>query len=252
MSMSAISRSHLSSGNSLTGATCWTPALGTTTSSRPNASSAASTAARLPSRVVRSAAKPVPGSPSASRSTDSTSSPSPISRSATARPMPLAAPVTSAARASSAALRQPREPGVPLRADVVHPAHRVGERRGRERVAQLAALAAGARPARRGRARRGAWSPPGGSSAARRPAATPSGPAAARASARPGGGSGRPGRRTPRRFCHLRRAHAARGERLQRGPQTAPSSANRCSVTTKRVPPGWSSSTPLDDRARPR
>ena len=78
--------------------TCWKPALGTSASRRPKRSSAASTAARLPSRVVRSAAKASPGpSSSGVRSTASTSHPSATSRSAIARPIPLAAPVTRAA-----------------------------------------------------------------------------------------------------------------------------------------------------------
>ena len=56
------------------------------------------TADRFPSRVVRSAAKgsPGPSSSSGARSTASTSQPSEASRSAIARPIPLAAPVTSA------------------------------------------------------------------------------------------------------------------------------------------------------------
>ena len=55
VSSSAISRSQASSGNSSTGATCWKPAFATTASRPPKRSTAASTAARLPSRVVRSA-----------------------------------------------------------------------------------------------------------------------------------------------------------------------------------------------------
>ena len=54
---------------------------------------------RLPSRVVRSASNGSPGpSGSGSRSTASTADPSASSRAAMARPMPLAAPVTSARR----------------------------------------------------------------------------------------------------------------------------------------------------------
>ena len=60
--------------------------------------------------------------------------------------MPLAAPVTRAAgmppRLPACALRQTCQPLVPVRADLGHPAHRVHQRRGRERVARLAALAA--------------------------------------------------------------------------------------------------------------
>src|SRR5829696_7845373 len=95
VSRSAISRSQSSSGNSSTGATCWMPAFATTPSRPPKRSIAASTAARLPSRVVRSASNGWPGpSASGSRSTASTSAPSACSRAAIARPMPLAAPVT--------------------------------------------------------------------------------------------------------------------------------------------------------------
>src|SRR5918992_4611146 len=99
VSRRAMSASHLSSGNSSTGATCWNPALATTRSIRPKSSWAASTAARLPSRVVKSASNGSPG-PSGSgwRSTARTSIPSLARRSATARPMPEAAPVTTAAR----------------------------------------------------------------------------------------------------------------------------------------------------------
>ena len=61
VSSSASIASQRSSGNSATGATCWKPALATTASRRPKRSSAASTAARLPSRVVRSAANGSPG-----------------------------------------------------------------------------------------------------------------------------------------------------------------------------------------------
>ncbi len=61
MSSSASSASQRSSSNSATGATCWKPAFATIVSSPPNAATAASTAARLPSRVVRSAANGSPG-----------------------------------------------------------------------------------------------------------------------------------------------------------------------------------------------
>ena len=61
MSRTAISPSQRSSGNSAIGATCWKPAFGTIASSRPKCSIAASTALRLPSRVVRSAACGTPG-----------------------------------------------------------------------------------------------------------------------------------------------------------------------------------------------
>ncbi len=64
---------------------------------------------------------------------------------------------------------QAGEPRVPLRADRGHPLHGLGERRGRDRVARLAPLAPCLDQARRRRARRGAWRPPGGSWAARRP-----------------------------------------------------------------------------------
>src|SRR3954471_22792029 len=99
VSSSASIASQRSSGNSSTGATCWKPALAITASRRPKRSSAVSTAARFPSRVVRSAASVSPGvSSRGSRSTASTDQPSPARRSAIARPMPLAAPVTTAAR----------------------------------------------------------------------------------------------------------------------------------------------------------
>src|SRR3954454_3269562 len=105
VSSSAISASQRSSGNSATGATCWKPALAITASRRPKRSSAASTAARLPSRPTRSAAYGVPGpSSSGSRSTASTSAPSAASPAASARPIPLAAPVTIALRAMARVL----------------------------------------------------------------------------------------------------------------------------------------------------
>src|SRR5215210_6091824 len=109
----ASSPSQRSSGNSATGATCWKPALGTIASRRPKCSIAASTAPRLPSRVVRSAAWATPGPSSAgSRSTASTSKPSSTRRSAIARPMPLPAPVT-------IALRPAMAPGVPVPAGLL-------------------------------------------------------------------------------------------------------------------------------------
>src|SRR3954447_14580666 len=96
---SASRPSQRSSGKSATGATCWKPAFAITASSRPKRSSARSTAARLPSRVVRSARNASPGPSSAGlRSTASTCAPSSASRSAIALPIPLAAPVTRAAR----------------------------------------------------------------------------------------------------------------------------------------------------------
>src|SRR4051794_40655996 len=105
VSSTATRASQRSSGNSATGATCWKPALATTVSSPPRLSSAASTAARFPSRVVRSAANGSPGpSASGSRSTASTRAPPATSRSAIARPIPLAAPVTRALRPSTAGL----------------------------------------------------------------------------------------------------------------------------------------------------
>ena len=59
--------------------------------------------------------------------------------------MPLAAPVTRAAgmplRLPARTLRQTCQPLVPLGADLGHPAHRVHQRRGGQRVARLAALA---------------------------------------------------------------------------------------------------------------
>ena len=61
MSRSATSASQRSSSNSSTGATCWNPAFGISASRRPKRSSAAATAALLPSRVVRSAANGAPG-----------------------------------------------------------------------------------------------------------------------------------------------------------------------------------------------
>ena len=88
-----------SAGNSAIGATCWMPAFATITSSRPNFSSAALTLASFASAFVRSASNGMPGpSGSGLRSTLRTSIPS-LGRAAaaTARPIPLAAPVTSAA-----------------------------------------------------------------------------------------------------------------------------------------------------------
>src|ERR671914_139901 len=109
VSRSATIASQRSSGNSATGATCWKPALGISVSSRPKRSSAAATAAWLPSRVVRSAGNGSPGpSGSGSRSTASTRAPSRSSRPAIAPPIPLAAPVTTAAR-SMASVFQLRE-----------------------------------------------------------------------------------------------------------------------------------------------
>src|SRR4051812_25970017 len=103
VSSSARIASQRSSGNSSIGATCWKPALAITASRRPKRSSVVSTAARLPSRVVRSAASGSPGvSPRGSRSTASTLQPSSIRRVVIARPMPLAAPVTTAARSAIA------------------------------------------------------------------------------------------------------------------------------------------------------
>src|SRR4051812_47828131 len=104
VSRSASIASQRSSGKSSIGATCWKPAFGTTASRRPKRSRAAATASRLPARVVRSAANGSPGpSSSGSRSTASTRAPSSTSRWATARPMPLAAPVTRTACSPMAA-----------------------------------------------------------------------------------------------------------------------------------------------------
>src|SRR3954451_18001575 len=86
------SASQRSSGKSATGETCWNPAFGTIASRRPKRSRAASTAALLPSRDVRSAAKGSPGpSPDGLRSAASTENPSFVRRSVIAWPMPLAA-----------------------------------------------------------------------------------------------------------------------------------------------------------------
>src|SRR5215207_6636278 len=109
VSSSAISRSQSSSGNSATGATCWMPAFATTPSRPPKRSIAASTATRLPARVVRSASNGWPGPwGSGSRSTARTSAPSASSRAAIARPMPLPAPVTSAVRMRASYPERPR------------------------------------------------------------------------------------------------------------------------------------------------
>src|SRR3954452_11771370 len=91
VSSSASIPSQRSSGNSAIGETCWTPALATIASSPSKRSTASNTAAALPSRVVRSASRSAPD-----RSTPSTSQPSARRRSTIARPMPLAAPVTTA------------------------------------------------------------------------------------------------------------------------------------------------------------
>src|ERR1022692_2564736 len=130
-----MSASQRSSGKSAMGETCWNPALAMTTSSRPKRSSAASTAARLPSRVVRSALNAVPGPPVAGcRSTASTSSPSASSRVAIAAPMPLAAPVTRAARRCPAMSRpflsRRRELAVPAERDAASNGSSDGRRAG--------------------------------------------------------------------------------------------------------------------------
>src|SRR5215213_9016065 len=85
-----------SGGNSSTGATCWNPALLTSTS-------ADSPSPSTPAGSVRSAATAVPPSspatrsaPSPSRSTTVTLAPAPARRRAQASPMPLAPPVTMA------------------------------------------------------------------------------------------------------------------------------------------------------------
>src|SRR5918999_1037327 len=108
-----MSASQRSSGKSAIGETCWKPAFATTASSRPKRSSAVSTAARFPSRVVRSAANGSPGPVSSgSRSTASTSAPSRSKRSAIARPIPLAAPVTMTARPLKSFALTPRHASV--------------------------------------------------------------------------------------------------------------------------------------------
>src|SRR5215218_6193838 len=90
-----------SGGNSSTGATCWKPALLTSTS-------AASWRPSRPAGSVRSAATGVPPSspatrsaPPPSRSTTVTLAPAAASRRAQASPIPLAAPVTRAVLPSS-------------------------------------------------------------------------------------------------------------------------------------------------------
>src|SRR3954449_10364919 len=122
---SAIRLSHWSSGKSATGATCWMPAFATTTPRPPKRSTAASTDSRLPSRVVRSAAKGAPGpSSSGSRSTASTSKPSDSSFAAAAWPIPLAAPVT---RALGMPARYPWRRGPRLRAFMAEPGRKLWE-----------------------------------------------------------------------------------------------------------------------------
>src|SRR5215216_1248182 len=99
--ISASMAANRSGGNSSTGATCWNPALLTSTSatrSRPS----------RPAGSVRSAVTGVPPSspatrsaPSPSRSTTVTLAPAAASRRAQASPIPLAAPVTRAVLPSS-------------------------------------------------------------------------------------------------------------------------------------------------------
>src|SRR5690606_19913040 len=125
--LTASTRCHSSSSISSTRPNCGTPATLATTSRRPwvptTCASAASTAARS---VTSPATTSTPSGPAPSRSNPTTVAPSPRNRSATARPMPEAHPVTKATRRGSGPLPLLSS----LTAAVCHPARSARRRAG--------------------------------------------------------------------------------------------------------------------------
>ena len=105
VSIRLMMNNHFSSGKSSIGETCWIPALLTRMSQRPKDSSTRSARARHPAALLRSALMKVPPRVVAARlpasslmSTRTTWAPFFASVPAIARPIPLAAPVTTAMR----------------------------------------------------------------------------------------------------------------------------------------------------------
>src|SRR3954469_5541942 len=129
-SISRRMRLNRSTGNSCTGATCCRPALFTRTSTSRSSASTASRSARSTPTALPPTAAATACAPSVSRSTTTTCAPSAASRSAQARPIPEAPPVTIARRPASAAVmsgRVGRDCDVPH----VHRAHTARAGRGR-------------------------------------------------------------------------------------------------------------------------